>query len=99
MLTDMQLTEEDIWPGRTALLKTGMLPLTFNARTQELKSSHYSFPLMYLKEEKMDEPLFLLYTLFEDSDWNAYPPFTTLEVDLYSTGEEEVERMLVELSI
>ena len=26
MLTDMQLTEQDIWPGRTALLKTGMLP-------------------------------------------------------------------------
>lgn len=37
MLTDMQLTEQDIWPGRTALLKTGMLlpplELTFNART------------------------------------------------------------------
>jgi len=26
MLTDMQLTKQDIWPGRTALLKTGMLP-------------------------------------------------------------------------
>ena len=82
MLTDMQLTEQDIWPGRTALLKTGILPpleLTFNARTQELNSSHCSFPLMlaslaYLKEEKMHEPLFLLYTLlFEDRDLNAYP--------------------------
>ena len=29
--------------------------------------------LAYLKEEKMHEPLFLLYTLFEDSDLNAYP--------------------------
>jgi len=50
MLTDMQLTEQDIWPGRTALLKTGMLlpplELTFNARTPERNSSHYSFPLM-----------------------------------------------------
>ena len=49
MLTDMQLTKQDIWPGRTALLKTGMLPpleLTFNARTPELNSSHCSFPLM-----------------------------------------------------
>ena len=27
MLTDMQLTKQDIWPGRMALLKTGMLPL------------------------------------------------------------------------
>lgn len=26
-----------------------------------------------LKEEKMHEPLFLLYTRFEDSDLNAYP--------------------------
>ena len=49
MLTDMQLTKQDIWPGRTALLKTGMLPpleLTFNARTPELNKSHCSFPLM-----------------------------------------------------
>lgn len=41
MLTDMQLTEQDIWPGRTALLKTGMLPpleLTFKARTPERQS-------------------------------------------------------------
>lgn len=49
MLTDMQLTEQDIWPGRTALLKTGMLPpleLTFNARTPKQNSSHCLFPLM-----------------------------------------------------
>lgn len=61
----------------------------------------------------MHEPLFLLYTLFEDSDLNAYPlpmrlPLlpACLEVGLLSIfdslkREEEVERMLVllELSI
>jgi len=29
--------------------------------------------LVCLKEEKMHEPLFLLYKLFEDSDLNAHP--------------------------
>lgn len=43
MLTDMQLTKQDIWPGRTALLKTGMLPpLELQNKTKVIAHSRSS---------------------------------------------------------
>ena len=76
MLTDMQLTEQDIWPGRPALLKTGMLPpleLTFNARTHfqrsnsrtKLKSllipAHACFPCLSKRRKDARATLSLIY--------------------------------------
>ena len=72
MLIGMQLTKQDIWSDRIALLKTGMLS----------NSSHCSFPLMlaslaFLKEENMHEPVVssILFFFLEPTNSFSLPSY------------------------